>query len=330
MKISVIIPVYNAKKYLERCINSILQQTFKDMEVILVDDGSTDGSGALADRLSAQDLRARVIHQKNMGISSARNTGIQAAQGEYIIFIDSDDEWLINDGLERILKESPIGCDMIVFNIANIWRSDRHIVPKQDYDLETIKKLSSPQAIFSYLVKSQKLCITSWTVIIRRSLLIDNNILFKENLVVAEDLDWSLHIWQVIKHVSFHNLHFYGWHHRPGSLSQTISIRSFRSNDQIFSFWKEQCKNNCVNKEAISIYLANRWVNSSCNYTSLAHSEKREALYILKAHQDLLYSGETTKARVSSRLVTLFGVEYTCIILGTYRKLRKLIKRQGI
>ncbi len=330
MKISVIIPVYNVKPYLERCVNSVLCQTYKDLEVILVDDGSTDGSGELADCLSALDSRARVIHQENMGISSARNTGIQAAQGEYIIFIDSDDEWLIEDGIERILKGNPVDCEMIVFSLSNIWRGGKRIIPKQDYDLKTIKKFSSTQAIFSYLVKSQNLCITSWSVIIRRSLIINNNIFFNEKLVVGEDLDWSLRVWQVIKSVSFHNLHFYGWHHRSGSLSQTVTIRCYHSNNILFSYWKEQCNNNCINKEAIRILLANRWVSSGCNYHRLDNLEKQQALAILYKHKYLLDYASTTKVHGTAILIKIFGIKYTCILLGIYQRFRIIFKQQSI
>ncbi|WP_455581611.1 glycosyltransferase family 2 protein [Dysosmobacter sp.] len=91
LRISVIVPVYNTEKYLRRCIDSILNQTYEALEVILVDDGSTDGSGAVCDEYAEKDARVRVIHQKNGGISAARNAGIDAASGQYIAFIDSDD-----------------------------------------------------------------------------------------------------------------------------------------------------------------------------------------------------------------------------------------------
>lgn len=89
--ISVIVPVYNRKETLERCVQSLLKQTFPDLEIILVDDGSTDGSGTVCNALSREDLRIRVIHKENGGVSSARNAGIEAAKGEYLMFTDSDD-----------------------------------------------------------------------------------------------------------------------------------------------------------------------------------------------------------------------------------------------
>lgn len=92
-RISVIVPVYNVEPYLRRCVDSILGQTYENLEVILVDDGSSDGSGAVCDEYEAKDSRVRVIHKENGGLSSARNAGIDASTGEYLSFIDSDD-WI--------------------------------------------------------------------------------------------------------------------------------------------------------------------------------------------------------------------------------------------
>lgn len=91
MKLSIIIPVYNVRQWLEETVNSVLNQTFRDFELILVDDGATDGSGKLCDRLALADNRVRVIHQENAGVSAARNAGLDAAKGEYIGWVDSDD-----------------------------------------------------------------------------------------------------------------------------------------------------------------------------------------------------------------------------------------------
>lgn len=89
--ISVVLPIYNVEKYLRRCVDSVRQQTYQNIEIILVDDGSTDGCAALCDSFAEEDSRIRVIHQKNGGLSNARNTGTSFAKGEYITFIDSDD-----------------------------------------------------------------------------------------------------------------------------------------------------------------------------------------------------------------------------------------------
>ena len=100
IEVSVIVPVYNASDYLRRCINSILEQTFKNFELILIDDGSMDDSGEICDEFATIDHRIRVIHQRNLGVSAARNQGLNYAQGTYIMFCDADDwvreDWIIN------------------------------------------------------------------------------------------------------------------------------------------------------------------------------------------------------------------------------------------
>ena len=101
--ISIIVPVYKAEKYLSRCVDSILGQTYKDLEVILVDDGSPDGSGVLCDAYAAKDSRVRVIHKENGGVSTARNVGLDAAGGDYISFVDSDD-YVDPDMYEKMVK----------------------------------------------------------------------------------------------------------------------------------------------------------------------------------------------------------------------------------
>ena len=106
-KISVIVPVYNSIECLERCVRSICAQTYQNLEILLVDDGSTDGTGELCERLSSEDQRIRVAHKKNGGASSARNVGLKMAEGEYLGFVDSDDyiEPYVYEKMARALEE---------------------------------------------------------------------------------------------------------------------------------------------------------------------------------------------------------------------------------
>ena len=90
-RISVIIPIYNTEQFLKECVGSVLDQSYQDLEIILVDDGSTDLSGMICDQYASRDGRIKVIHQKNEGLSVARNTGVKLASGEYLCFVDSDD-----------------------------------------------------------------------------------------------------------------------------------------------------------------------------------------------------------------------------------------------
>ncbi len=101
-RISVIVPVYNVEQYLPRCVESILAQTYENLEILLVDDGTKDNSGAICDAYARQDARVKAIHKKNGGLSSARNAGIDAATGEYLSFVDSDD-WIEPDMYEKMM-----------------------------------------------------------------------------------------------------------------------------------------------------------------------------------------------------------------------------------
>lgn len=113
-KISVVVPVYNAQDHLERCVKGLFAQTYQNLEIILVDDGSKDKSGAICDHLAQRDSRVKVIHKQNGGVSRARNTGMEAASGEYLQFVDSDD-MLSPDFcsiMAKLLKES--GKSMVI------------------------------------------------------------------------------------------------------------------------------------------------------------------------------------------------------------------------
>ena len=112
-QISIIIPVYNADRYLSRCLNSVLAQSFTDWECICVDDGSTDASGRILDAYAERDARFKVIHKENGGVSSARNVGLESAEGEWITFVDSDDE-LFPDSLQTLFEGTSADVGMIM------------------------------------------------------------------------------------------------------------------------------------------------------------------------------------------------------------------------
>ena len=103
MKVSFILPVYNVEKYLYECVESILAQTYCDFEILLVDDGSPDNCPALCDEWARVDNRIKALHKPNGGLSDARNYGLDHAQGDYVIFVDSDDFWVNKDCLENLI-----------------------------------------------------------------------------------------------------------------------------------------------------------------------------------------------------------------------------------
>lgn len=129
-KVSIIVPVYNTSLYLRECLNSIKNQTLKDIEVIVVDDGSTDSSPAICDEYAVSDERFKVFHNQNQGVSASRNFGIDKADSEFVIFVDSDD-WLENDMCENLYQSAcENSVDMVIcahFNESTIGSSSRHM-----------------------------------------------------------------------------------------------------------------------------------------------------------------------------------------------------------
>ena len=118
--VSVIIPIYKVEEFIHECVESVLSQTYKDFEILLVDDGSTDSCGEICDDFSKSDNRIKVIHKQNGGLSDARNVGLSLARAEYIYFLDSDD-WIENNLLECVLEKMEKGYDMVVFNYYTVF-----------------------------------------------------------------------------------------------------------------------------------------------------------------------------------------------------------------
>lgn len=328
MTVSVVIPVYNVQPYLGRCVRSVLNQTYKDLEIILVDDGSTDGSGDLCDQIAAGESRIHVIHQQNQGLSGARNTGIREAKGDFVIFLDSDDEWLLNDGIEKLLANSHANEELIIFKAVDVWKHARKNYSR-DYDIENISCLPNAQAVFSHLIVTQQFRMSACFLLVRRQLLTDHQIFFPLGYI-SEDIDWSLHIWQHANKVIVTNLPFYGYYHREASISTTASLRVYDSYDKLFSYWKDQCQRGCINADAIRVYMSNLWVSRGYGYHQLPKNDKPQALNILTCHSDLLNYANTPKAKRTAALIHLVGVRWTVTLLGYYWRLRTIIKGNAL
>lgn len=185
MMFSIIIPVYNSAKYIRRCLDSIIAQSYQDWECILIDDGSSDDSGAICDSYSVQDSRFKVIHKQNGGASSARNIGIEKSSGEWICFVDSDD-WVVPDYLQTffdIEDKSDITFFAVSQDFAN--GCSLHRIPNlfKSNDRDEI------EAEFALLKHGRIGDVFGWTVdkFYRSSLIKDNNINFVTSLVFRED-----------------------------------------------------------------------------------------------------------------------------------------------
>ena len=216
--VSVIVPVYKVEQYLERCVDSILNQTYRNLEVILVDDGSPDSCPAMCDAYAQRDERVKVIHQKNGGPSSARNTGMHTASGKYILFVDSDD-WLHINACERLVEHAEkLNCQIVYANIVQI-------VDEQEIPL-SMKPTSGGQAIcngkeFLCLnVRRGTMNMCVYCGIYRRDMLIDNDVFFEDGIIHEDEL-WVPQAFLAAERVSYLDFEIYYRYQHEGSITRT-------------------------------------------------------------------------------------------------------------
>ena len=224
-EISIIIPCYKVEKYLTRCLDSVCAQTFKDWEAICVDDGSPDNCGAILDEYAEKDNRIKVIHQENQGVSAARNNGLKYANGDFVSFIDSDDE-ICPVFLEKMLKalqKRPeagfVWCDFEKGKAKIEWNFFE--VSEQVYDKP-----------FNHYVQHQKPKIVSaiWNKLYRKSLLED--LTFSEDLSVGEDLIFLYQVLNRAKHAIYINSEMYFYRIRENS-AMTQPLTQKRLDDEL-------------------------------------------------------------------------------------------------
>lgn len=185
--ISVIMPVYNAERYLSQSIDSVLNQTYQNWELILIDDGSSDSSGSLCDEYQKSDKRIKVIHKNNGGVSSARNRGINEAKGDLLTFIDSDDI-ILTTYLEELEKKSEVDLTICGFSIMN---GESFIPELKDF------MLSKNPLSLNEIINNPYYCDTPWCKLFKVTIIKENNIRFDEKIKLAEDTlfcyDYLLH-----------------------------------------------------------------------------------------------------------------------------------------
>ena len=182
--ISVIVPIYNVEKYLEDCINSIINQTFKNFELILVDDGSTDRSGQICDKFAQIDNRIKVIHKQNTGQADSRNIAIKMCKGEYIIFVDSDD-YIHNKLFEITYKEAKkYNSDLVVYDYIKIGENDNEI--KKITNNYEVKKYNNINAINQLFGNKSGQFYLACTKLYKRNIF--DNIEFPKNKIYEDEL----------------------------------------------------------------------------------------------------------------------------------------------
>lgn len=225
--VSIIVPVYNTGEYLAPCVESLVTQTYRNIEIILVDDGSTDGSGAVCDEFARRDDRIRVIHQKNAGVSAARNAGLDAMQGSYLLFVDGDDTIAPNTialALRGFLDGS---ADLVVFGVTKIWKQE-----EQQEDLPLEVGIFSREELLFGILKDYASCGAGFPV--NKVWRVDtfgsraDIPRFDLELYFFEDMEWVVRMLLQIRSAKLLPEHCYHYYIRPTSATHRPGVQERR------------------------------------------------------------------------------------------------------
>lgn len=224
MKVSIIVPVYNSEKYLEECIKSILYQTFKNIELILVDDESKDTSPKICDMYQARDGRVKVLHKKNGGTADARNEGLKIASGDYITFVDNDDFWKSPVALAEIVQQlDESKADVLMFDTMEYWEN------KKKYTCSS-KRCERSKVVFKNrtdaleeILKNGLLYRAVWAKVVRRDLIINNQLYFEKG-IRNEDTEWTAKLLLCAQSYDWYEEVFYVYRKGTGSAQTDIRV----------------------------------------------------------------------------------------------------------
>lgn len=237
-KVSIIIPVYNAEKQLERCIESVLKQDYTDFELLLINDGSSDKSGDICERYATSDARIRVVHKENTGVSDSRNLGISMAKGEFLQFLDSDD-WITPEATGLLVRGAEkFNCEMVIAEFYRVVgerlarKGDIQEDIVMDREEFAVHMMNNP-ADFYYGVL--------WNKIYRRDIIVDNALRMDKEISWCEDFIFNMQYIRYVKKVYALQVPIYYYVRTKGSLvSQGMSIsKTIQMKRTVFKCYKE-------------------------------------------------------------------------------------------
>ena len=238
-KLSIIVPVYNTEKYLKQCIDSLTSQTLSDIEIIIVDDGSREECARICDEFAASDARIKVIHKENAGAGFARNTGIEAATGEYLGFVDSDDyvDFKMFESLYNVAVR--YDADLVLSGISfvggNTFSNDGEVVEKNHFENDTVFENDDIKTLIFGVVGAMpsepddsRYGVSVWKNIFRRAVVVNGNVRFKsEREIMSEDAIFMVDFVKCIQKAVGINGAFYRYRRNDESISKSYKSDRF-------------------------------------------------------------------------------------------------------
>lgn len=318
---SFIVPVYNISKYIRKCVSSILYQDYSDYEIILVDDGSTDGSGNICDQLATSDVRIKVIHQRNSGLSEARNTGIKNAIGCYILFVDGDDYIKKNSLIHivQMLKKYP-DTDVMFLEAIKIFPNGQEI-PMADGYIDKYINGQSKECVMKHLSSLPKYPGSACTKLIRRSLIVENQLFFEKG-ALSEDIEWTINLLLLSNKFTYcKEIYYFYRQNREGSITNTSGIKSINSLLNTI----EKCGNDSLEKKyqkEVNSFLAYEYIIVLLNYACLTE-DKDDIKRRIKENSWILNYSNTKKTKIVSFLYRVLGIDNLSAFIKIIYQLRK-------
>lgn len=289
---SIIIPAFNVELYLAQCLDSVLNQTCTDYEIILIDDGSTDKTAQICDKYATIQDNIVVVHKKNAGLSEARNDGVRIAQGNYLFFLDSDD-WIHNDNVLRILKEKLINEHQpdVLINLIATCLDGSTVIQGSSYLFNIELNSCSPLQIMKKILTIKNIFLGAQVFIIKRSVFIKNELWFYPNLY-HEDILWFPQVFMRVKNVRTNNQEIFCYRmNRSNSITNSVSEKKINDCLKIIDLLLDDIKNiSADSKKIIYIWICSiyRQILRKCIYIddpAIILSNLKKKSFVLKYGQ---------------------------------------------
>lgn len=302
---SIIIPVYNAKSYLDECVQSVLNQTFRDFELLLVNDGSGDDSGRMCDRWAAQDRRVVALHKENGGSASARNMGIDAAVGEYLLFMDSDDYWISCDVLQRLadrLRETKP--DVLVYNLQKEFNGVR----EKPYFPETasVSPGLTPEETAEQMVGQNLWTACAWNKAVRACFFTEGRLRFLLGNT-SEDIDWSLRLALAVRHFDYVDVCAVSYRQRTDSITGSMTGKKVRQLLENVKICRQLLEEHPEQGRLWRPYVAYQYGTLVYNIAMLNGDEAKGLRSEAKAMSYILKWSDESKIKLLRRVKSLVG-----------------------
>lgn len=319
MKFSIIIPVYNIEQYLSNCIESILKQSFKEYELILINDGSTDSSGDICDKYAKNNKCIKVIHQANGGAAVARNAGIKVAKNDYIFFIDSDD-FIDNKNAFNIIHErlKQTKAEVLNFNFKKYYdvrKQERYFNIDENMPLEYLVNKRE----FEFLYKNDLYIAAPWNKVIKREMFNKYDLKFVEG-IYSEDIEWCARLAIYAQSFDFIKEDFYCYRQIPTSVSKSISNKNLKDlKDSIVLCYEKSKELNTSFKKFYLNYVSYQYATFFVCQAKVK-LDKKNKLYIdqMKKYLFLLSYGKQKKVKVLYILSKIIGYKNLCRLMRIF------------